>query len=168
MKKAMLTFLSAVLVLTMAVPGLAASEVNLYIDGQRVRTEPYAWEDYIDHEEIPDIFYMDVGPQIVSGRAFLPIRIVSAYFGAKVEWESPRVIITLGDTTLTLTIGSNIVMIDDTPMTIDAAPFIKDGRTMVPLSFISEAFGCETEYRDGDAHIYSPPLCLDDTKVSSA
>lgn len=40
-----------------------------------------------------------------------------------------------------LTIGSSTVWADDQRLTTDVAPFIKDGRTFVPLRLIAELFG---------------------------
>jgi hypothetical protein len=41
-----------------------------------------------------------------------------------------------------LTVGSNNVLVnDDYTGTIDAAPYIKDGRTLVPLRFMEQALG---------------------------
>ena len=168
MKKVLTAVLSVVLLTTLTIPGLAAREVGLYFDGKQVRTELMKWTDSFSREDVPDIFYMDVSPQIASGRVFVPIRIVSAFFGAEVEWKSPHIYLTLGDTTLTLTINSDTVLINDTQMTLEAAPYIKDGRTMVPLRFISEAFGYEVGFRAGNVYIYTPSLYIDGLRAVSA
>ena len=146
---------------------VAAAEVKLYIDGQEVRTEQYDWTDDNHREKTPDIFYMDAKPQIVSGRAFVPIRVLSAYFNARVDWESPHAYVILGDTTLTLTIGSNTVTKNGIEMTLEAAPYVEDGRTMVPLRFIAEAFGCDVDNINGDVYISTPPLYINNKRVAS-
>ncbi|MCR4432769.1 MAG: stalk domain-containing protein [Caldiserica bacterium] len=43
--------------------------------------------------------------------------------------------------TIELTIDSNTMLVDGSAVTMDVAPFIKDGRTFVPLRFVSEQLG---------------------------
>lgn len=43
--------------------------------------------------------------------------------------------------TIELTIDSNTMLVDGRAVTMDVAPFIKDGRTFVPLRFVSEQLG---------------------------
>ena len=40
-------------------------------------------------------------------------------------------------------IGSKLVFVDDEPFLLDIAPFIKEGRTVIPLRFIGEQMGAE-------------------------
>ena len=165
MKRIMLSILSVILLLTLANQGIAASGVDLYIDGQKVRTGP-------DQTAMGTFgqtpgYYMDAQPEIKRGRVFVPIRATSFYFGADVDWQSPNVKLSLDNTTLTLTIGSRTVMKNGSEMKLEAAPYVKNGRTMVPLRFISEAFGCNVDYRGGEVHIRTAPLSLDGKKVVS-
>jgi adenylate kinase len=50
------------------------------------------------------------------------------------------------ETVIQLTIGKNIAMIDGIPVPLDVPPIILNGRTMVPIRFISEAFGAEVQW----------------------
>ncbi|MFA4931761.1 MAG: stalk domain-containing protein [Caldisericia bacterium] len=86
---------------------------------------------------------IDAAPEIVASRTFVPIRFISESFGATVEWlaETQGITITLGDHTVGLQIGNATAVIDGTIVSLPAAPYIKNGRTMVPLRVISEAFG---------------------------
>jgi hypothetical protein len=43
-------------------------------------------------------------------------------------------------------IGNKTVLINNQPKTMDAAPFILNGRTVVPIRVIAEAFGAEIEW----------------------
>ncbi|BAL81385.1 stalk domain-containing protein [Caldisericum exile] len=47
-----------------------------------------------------------------------------------------------------LTVGKNEIIINSDKKTIDAAPYIKNGRTLVPIRFISEAFGATVEWNN--------------------
>ncbi|MHC1678915.1 MAG: stalk domain-containing protein [Candidatus Cryosericum sp.] len=86
---------------------------------------------------------IDAAPEIVASRTFVPMRFIAESFGATVEWlpETQGITITLGDTTIGLQIGNSTAVIDGTIVSLSAAPYIKNGRTMVPLRVISEAFG---------------------------
>jgi len=53
-------------------------------------------------------------------------------------------------TEVKVVIGQKAATIDGVPVTMDVAPVIKDGRTMVPVRFIGEAFGAEVSW-DGNA-----------------
>ena len=45
-----------------------------------------------------------------------------------------------------LTIGEKIAFIDNEPHILDAPPIIRNGRTLVPIRFIAEAFGAEVKF----------------------
>ena len=86
---------------------------------------------------------VDAAPEIVDGRTFVPIRFIAETFGSTVTWlpETKGVTIVLGDTTIGLQIGNATAVINGTIIALDAAPYIKNSRTMVPLRVISESFG---------------------------
>ena len=77
----------------------------------------------------------DVAPLIIEDKTIVPLRIIAEAFGAKVDWdESTRtVIIAIDGKTISLTI-------DVLSPGMDVAPIIIEGRTMVQLSYIAEAF----------------------------
>ncbi len=52
-----------------------------------------------------------------------------------------------------LIIGNPTAYINGVPSLLDAAPFIAQQRTMVPLRFISEAFGAEVEWDNAERKI---------------
>jgi hypothetical protein len=86
---------------------------------------------------------IDAAPEIVASRTFVPMRFIAESFGATVEWlpETQGITITLGEHTVGLQIGNATAVVDGTIISLPAAPYIKNGRTMVPLRLISEAFG---------------------------
>ncbi|RIE17246.1 copper amine oxidase N-terminal domain-containing protein [Candidatus Cryosericum septentrionale] len=86
---------------------------------------------------------VDAPPEIVNGRTFVPIRFIAETFGSTVTWlpETKGVTIVLGDTTIGLQIGNATAVINSNIIALDAAPYIKNSRTMVPLRVISESFG---------------------------
>jgi hypothetical protein len=86
---------------------------------------------------------VDAAPEIVDGRTFVPIRFIAETFGSTVTWlpETKGVTIVLGDTTIGLQIGNATAVINGNILALDAAPYIKNSRTMVPLRVITESFG---------------------------
>ena len=88
----------------------------------------------------------DVPPMLVNGRTMVPLRSIFEALGAKVYWsgsnETVSGISSDGDRVV-ISIGSNVATVNDVATDIDAPPIIVNGRTLVPLRFISETFGCE-------------------------
>ncbi|MDD3427613.1 MAG: copper amine oxidase N-terminal domain-containing protein, partial [Caldisericia bacterium] len=56
-------------------------------------------------------------------------------------------------TTIELWIGKKIVKINGKEHQIDAEPFIENGRTLVPLRFITEPLGAEVIWNEKDRSI---------------
>ncbi|MGC9100512.1 MAG: stalk domain-containing protein [Caldisericum sp.] len=93
---------------------------------------------------------MDTSPIILGGRTFVPVRFIAEPLYAQVIWrgETKTVIVALKDKIIELYIGNPLASINGVQTAIDkdnpqVAPFIKDGRTMLPLRFIAENFGAE-------------------------
>jgi len=85
--------------------------------------------------------FMDVVPEIVNGRAMVPLRYVSEGLGATVMWNeaTKTVTIYLDGETLRVTIGQL-----DPGMDVPA--HITAGRTMIPLRYVTETLGCEVDW----------------------
>ena len=98
--------------------------------------------------------YSDTTPVMDSGSVFVPIRFISEELGFEVEYleETKTVHIIKGDRNIAITIGSNIAVVDGNEVLLDVKPFVKEGRTFVPLRFISEGFGEEVVW-DGKNRI---------------
>ncbi|MCX8095766.1 MAG: stalk domain-containing protein [Caldisericia bacterium] len=96
---------------------------------------------------------IDVAPQIIEGRTYLPIRYVVEPIGAKVDWfaNEKKVTISLKETKIELWIGKNKSLVNGLEKQIDQSnpkvvPLIINGRTMLPLRFIAESLGCKVEW----------------------
>ena len=97
----------------------------------------------------------DVDPFIENGRTLVPIRFISENLDSKVDWnkEEKKVTITTEKegakvTKVELTIGSDIAKLYDKEESakeekLDVAAKIINGRTFVPVRFISEALRTE-------------------------
>ena len=92
----------------------------------------------------------DVDPVIINGNTMVPLRGIFESLGAKIEWnnETRAVVATRKGTRIVLPVYSSIMVVDKTPITLKEAATIIDGRTMVPVRAIAEAFGVDVFWRD--------------------
>ena len=109
-----------------------------------------------------EIIPFDVEPIIEDGRTLVPLRAIFETMGCAVnyaELDGKQIVYAhrAGDS-LSLTIGENKMYFNDKEIALDVPAKIKNGRTLVPLRGISEAFECEVHWY-GDTktiYIYSP------------
>ena len=80
----------------------------------------------------------DTEPMLVSSRTFVPMRKIFETLGASVEWDgnTQKVTAVKGNTTITLQIDNVLATVDGKTVELDAAPFIVEGRTLVPLRLL--------------------------------
>ncbi len=86
------------------------------------------------------------------GTTLVPLRVITEAFGATVQWqgETQSVVLIYPEKTITLQIGNTVATVNDEEITLPVAPVLEgEGVTMVPLRFISEAFGAAVGY-DGE------------------
>lgn len=90
-------------------------------------------------------FTLEAAPVISSGRTMVPLRFVGESFGAEFTYEplTKTIDITFGSDKITMQIGNKTASVNGTLVALDVAPYIVNGRTLVPIRFISEAFGAE-------------------------
>ncbi|WP_410513171.1 stalk domain-containing protein [Paenibacillus sp. BR2-3] len=85
----------------------------------------------------------DAAPQVIQGRTMVPYRGIAASLDGKVSWNAKTKSVTVvkGDTIVKLKIGSKIAYKNNQIIQLDVAPIAMKGTTLVPLRFISEAYG---------------------------
>lgn len=93
-----------------------------------------------------EISIMDVAPYIAGGRMYVPLRHLAYVCGLSsrdIAWDGTTKTVTLtkNNKVVRLTIGSNMLQNDVTVTAMDAAPEIRNGRTMIPARYVAEAFG---------------------------
>ncbi len=93
----------------------------------------------------------DVHPQIINDRTMVPMRAIFEELGATVEWDGETQTVTSvkDETVINLTIGVPAIIIDGVEKALDVAPVIIDGRTLVPVRAVSEAFKLSVDW-DGE------------------
>ncbi len=94
----------------------------------------------------------DVLPTIKDGRTLVPLRAIFEALNADVSWEASTQTITAkkDDKTIVLAIGSDKMLVDGEEKVLDVPASITDGRTLVPVRAISEAFGCNVSWNADD------------------
>ncbi len=96
----------------------------------------------------------DVAPATVNDRTFVPLRAIGEALGAVVDWseEEQKVTMTREGVTNELVIGSLTARRTDTDgtkeITLDAAPFTANDRTLVPVRYIAESFDMKVDWTE--------------------
>lgn len=90
----------------------------------------------------------DVPPVTTSKGVFVPLRPVGDALGAETRYEhkSGDVVITRGDQTLHLKVGSTQAKVDGVPLRLRQAPFRVRGRVMVSLHSVQQVFGMRVKF----------------------
>lgn len=93
----------------------------------------------------------DVPPFIQEGRTLVPLRAIGEALGAEVEWDADTRTVTMTRAGVTISLGIDDVTaaVEGATVELDVPATITNGRTVVPLRFIGEAFGALVDYIDG-------------------
>ncbi len=136
MKKIRITALFLAFCLMISFSAMAANEVRVMLD-----------DEYIN---------FDVEPMIIDGRTMVPLRAIFEAMGAEVYWdaETETIMAATEETVIIGEIGKKELYINEEVSKMDIAPVIKDGRTLVPVRFISEAFGCDVAWDNDERTVY--------------
>jgi len=162
MKRAILCFTLAFLFVVGSFPAAAAQEtgaISVLVDGLPVN--------------------FDVEPTIQNGRTLVPFRAIAEALGVLVEWNDAARTVTAtdGETVVQLQIGSSTAYCNGSPVYLDAPAVILGGRTLIPVRFFSESYGCAVDWdsKNRKVLITSPPkemhvtgfYALGDSRTSS-
>jgi hypothetical protein len=99
---------------------------------------------------------IDSPPVVVNGRTFVPIRALVENIGGTIGYNPDTEEITINYKTMTLVmqIGNTMATLNNTPVEMDVAPYISaEGRTMIPLRFVSENFGLNVIWHNDNQSI---------------
>lgn len=98
----------------------------------------------VNGEPVP----LDAPAQSINDRAMVPLRFVGSYLGATIKWEGETKKITaiLGARAVVLWVGKTAASVDGKEQPLSAPPVMVNGRTMVPIRFIAEAFGAAVSF----------------------
>ncbi|MDP4153518.1 MAG: stalk domain-containing protein, partial [Bacillota bacterium] len=95
----------------------------------------------------------DAVPKISNGRTMVPMRAIFETLGYTIDWNGDNGIVTANkdNTTIVLNVGSEKATVNSKELSLDAPPFIDNGRVLVPLRFVGESAGYDVLW-DGDNH----------------
>ena len=92
-------------------------------------------------------------PVIENGRTLVPLRAIFEKIGATVEWDGDTQTViaksTENGTIIRLTIDSTTAMVNGVQVSLDVPAKIINGRTLVPVRFVSDCFGVGVDW-NGD------------------
>lgn len=98
---------------------------------------------------INDSYLYSDTPHILAGdTVFVVGRYIVEALGGTIEWfeDTQTVRMTLDEKSIEIVIGNIDAEVDGVAAKLYKAPFIKDGRTMIPLRFVLENFGCQVSW----------------------
>ncbi len=127
-KKTLCSLLTILLLLSAITPVMASGDIKVKIDGKQIE--------------------FDVPPQIIKDRTMVPLRAIFEALGATVDWDSHTRTVnsTKNGIRISLTVNYPRMDVNGKDVMLDSAPRIVDGRTLVPVRAISEAFGTKVEW----------------------
>lgn len=90
----------------------------------------------------------DVNPIVIEGRTMVPFRKIFEIFNFKVDWSesTSTVLANKGSQIIVLQIDNKKAFINNEQLDLDVPAQLINGRTMVPLRFISENIGATVEW----------------------
>ena len=94
-------------------------------------------------------------PVEVNNRVLVPLRSVFQETGASVKWiaATRTVEAVFDDIDVELQIGSQTAYINKKQVSLDVAPEIVNGSTMIPLRFVGEALGIFVEWKAAEHQV---------------
>lgn len=152
MKKIKNFFISFLVLLsvTMSLTACDASDVESSLEDTLIFLQinnPYMYANGIEKE-------IDEGrgttPILDNGRTLVPIRSIIEECGGTVDWNQDTQTVTLNYNSdeIKLIINSNIAYLNSKKSTLDVAPQVINGRTMLPIRFIAEGFNYDVRWDD--------------------
>jgi hypothetical protein len=131
-KNLFLTMLVLVLVYSLAIGVGAEENINVTVNGE--------------------LMAFDQPPVIdENNRTLVPLRFISEALGADVSWNGTlsMVTITSNDKEIVLIIGQKKAVVNGENIQFDTAAQLKNGRTLVPVRFISETLDADVNWESG-------------------
>jgi len=98
----------------------------------------------------------DQPPIVENGRTLVPMRAIFEALGASVEWYEPTqtVTATRDGIIITMSIGSNVLMVNGESIQLEVPAKLVGVRTVVPIRAIAEGFGADVQWDQGTQTVY--------------
>ncbi|MBP1996016.1 copper amine oxidase N-terminal domain-containing protein [Paenibacillus eucommiae] len=125
-------------------PPTSQKDVIVFTEGSRYFTN--------DGESVA----MDITPEVVNGKVFLPLRYLAEALGATVSWDPTdrsATTITIDDTTAVFWIDNNIMQLNGTSKDVGSIVHLYGERTVVPAQFLADLFGWDLTWNSAKGTI---------------
>ncbi len=146
MKKVLL--ITAVVCMVLAICTVAsAKSMEFVIDNATM---------YTNEDGMLTAVTLETAPFETDGRTMVPVRVIGESFGADVTWDeaTSTVGVKAGETEISLAVNSDKAYVNGEEYTLDVPATEINGRTMVPVRFISEALKYDVTYTDELRTVY--------------
>lgn len=134
-------------------PGRKLNTVLLVYDHkENVNNNPSAIQVILNGSKLD----FDVAPVILEGRTLVPLQVIFNAMGVNLNWNGKNQIVTAQSKgiTINLPIGSKAPTVNNVIVPLDVPATIIDGRTFVPVRFISESLGALVRWDESTKTIY--------------
>ena len=93
----------------------------------------------------------DVAPKIINGRTMVPLRAIFEALGLRLDWYPATGIIkaSKANADITLQVGQQQAVVNNRSVFLETPATVVNGRTLVPVRFISESIGMLVEWDAG-------------------
>lgn len=140
-------------VCSMSVIGFAQGEEQSQLDVYHINSEESFMEFYLDNRPMSLFTGYEGNSEvytIINGSTFMQLKGLGDELGIMLYWHpnTREVSFDTNKKSVVLKIDSKVAFIGDKKTDLSAAPFIKNGRTFVPLRFVSEALGINVNYNN--------------------
>ncbi|GBF12562.1 stalk domain-containing protein [Tepidibacillus sp. HK-1] len=109
----------------------------------------------VDNAQYP----IDAIPYVQNNRTMVPFKVLGNSLGAKVDWneQTKTVFYQKGNLTIELPINTLQVKVNGKTLLLDQGAITKDGRSYVPIRFISEQLGAYVDWDDEKQQVTIKP-----------
>jgi N-acetylmuramoyl-L-alanine amidase len=129
-------FLILISVFAFSVTAFADEDIKLFVNGKQLIT--------------------DVAPVAVDGRTMVPVRSIFEKLGAEVTWinSSKQIIVKTASKRIVLTLDKTKAYVNNESAVMDTPPMVINGRTLIPVRFVSEKLGYRVDWDDKDRAVH--------------
>ncbi len=88
----------------------------------------------------------DVQPTVQNGRTLVPIRALAQTLGSNVVYNNGQLAFKRHNKTVNLFVNRPVAVVNGDNVTLDQSVTVVNGRTLVPLRFVTENLDCNVDY----------------------
>ena len=98
---------------------------------------------------------VDQAPLLYQNRTLVPVRAVFEAMGARVDWDEMTKTVTAvkEDRRVRITLGSNVLRVNENKVFLDVPAMQVNQRTLVPVRAIAEGLGAKVDWREADSSV---------------